>query len=264
MIVEGKAGIVTGAGRGIGRACAEKLSSEGAAVVLVDRDKGAIETAAAGINANGGRAIALAADVSLEQSAAQMITACVDAFGRFDFLHQNAAIQVEKRLHDTTAEDWDRLHAVNLRAAFFGSKHAVLSMLAAGSGGSIINTASALSASADPMLAAYTVMKHGLLGLTRSVAVTREYSRAGIRCNCVCPGDILTPMVEQYFAASADPHAARSFVERQYPGGRIGKPGEVADVVAFLASDRSSFINGAAVFVDGGLLAQCYTATLET
>ena len=261
MLLSGKAGIVTGAGQGIGQACAEMMASEGAAVLVVDVQADKAEDVASGIRRGGGRALAFAADLGIEATAKEMISACASNFGRFDFLHQNAAIQIEKLLHQTTNEDWDRLHLVNLKAAFWGSKHAVLRMMADGNGGSIINTASALSTSADPLLAAYTTMKHGLLGLTRAVAVTRDYARAGIRCNCVCPGDVLTPMVERYFAACDNPDAARDFVERQYPGGRIGRPSEIAEVVAFLASDKSSFINGAAIAVDGGLLAQCYSTT---
>lgn len=261
MGLEGKAGIVTGAARGIGRACAERLAAGGAAVLVVDVESDAAEAVVSGIVAAGGRAAALVADLAVEATAAEMVRSCLLRFGRLDFLHQNAAIQVEELLHDTTDEDWERLYRVNLKAAFWGSKHAIRYMMSNGSGGSIINTASVLSLSADPILAAYTVMKHGLLGLTRAVAVTREYAQAGIRCNCVCPGDTLTPMVERYFAASADPQMARARVAGQYPGGRIGRPQEVAEIVAFLASDRSSFVNGAAIQVDGGLLAQCFTAT---
>ncbi|MCB1487382.1 MAG: SDR family oxidoreductase [Bauldia sp.] len=258
MLLEGKAGIVTGAGRGIGRACAIKLAAEGASVLVVDILADNAAAVAAEITASGGSAKALVVDLATEEAAKEMIAACVSNFGRFDFIHQNAAVQIEKLLHDTTNEDWDRLQTVNLKAPFWGAKHAVIHMMERGEGGCIINTASALSNSADPILAAYTTMKHGLLGLTRAIAVTREYAKAGIRCNCVCPGDILTPIAETYFAAL--PEGARSFIEQQYPGGRIGRPEEVADVVAFLASDKSSFINGAAIAVDGGLLSQCYTA----
>ncbi len=258
MDLEGKAGIVTGAGQGIGRACALKLCANGASVIVVDIQADKAAEVVDDVVRHGGRAISLALDLSIEDAVAEMISRGVAAFGRLDFLHQNAAVQVEKLLHETSNEEWERLHAVNLRAPFWGIKYAASHMMASGNGGSIINTGSVLSQSADPLLAAYTTMKHGLLGLTRAAAATPMYARAGIRCNCVCPGDVLTPMVARYFEASADPVAARTFVESQYPAGRIGRPDEIAEVVAFLASDRSSFVNGAALTVDGGLLAHCY------
>jgi len=125
-------------------------------------------------------------------------------------------------------------------------------------GGSIVNSASILSLSADQMLPAYSTTKHGVLGLTRAIAVTEAYARAGIRCNCICPGDIRTPMVEQYWAASPDPAKAEHDTLMHYPMKRIGTPEEMANVVCFLVSDMASFVNGAHIVVDGGVMAKCY------
>ena len=125
-------------------------------------------------------------------------------------------------------------------------------------GGSIVNSGSILSLSADQILPAYSASKHGVLGLTRGIAVTEAYARAGIRCNCICPGDIRTPMVERYWAASPDPEAAEVITTSHYPMKRIGSPAEMANVVCFLASDLSSFVNGANFVVDGGVMAKCY------
>ena len=147
--------------------------------------------------------------------------------------------------------------AVNLRSMFLGARTVIPRMMASG-GGSIVNSASILSLSADQILPAYTASKHGVLGLTRAIAVTEAYAMAGIRCNCICPGDIRTPMVERYWAAASDPAAAEAATTRHYPMKRIGTPEEMADTVCFLVSDKSSFINGAHIVVDGGVMAKCY------
>ena len=178
-------------------------------------------------------------------------------FGRIDFVHQNAAIQIEKLLHETSPAEWDRLMAVNLRSMFLGARAVIPRMMDSG-GGAIVNSASILSLSADEILPIYTVSKHGVLGLTRAIAVTEAYALKGIRCNCICPGDIRTPMAEPYWAASPDPAAAERATTQHYPMKRIGTPKEMADTVCFLVSDRASFINGAHIVVDGGVLAKCY------
>ena len=256
-MLAGKAGIVTGAAQGFGRATAERLCEEGAAVALVDVKAEALEAAASELARAGHRAVAIIADVADETATERMIGETETAFGRIDFLHQNAAIQVEKLLHETTVDEWDRLMAVNLRSMFLGARAVIPRMIAQG-GGAIVNSASILSLSADQILPAYTASKHGVLGLTRAIAVTEAYARAGIRCNCICPGDIRTPMVERYWAAAPDPAKAEQATTAHYPVGRIGEPSEMADAVCFLVSDRARFINGAHLVVDGGVLAKCY------
>ncbi len=256
-MLEGKSGIVTGAAQGFGRATAERLCAEGAGVALVDIKAEAVRGAAAELAAQGYRAIAVVADVASEADTERMIQESAAALGRIDFIHQNAAIQVEKLLHETSVAEWDGLMAVNLRSMFLGARAIIPRMMASG-GGSIVNSASILSLSADQILPAYTASKHGVLGLTRAIAVTEAYARAGIRCNCICPGDIRTAMVERYWAASGDPAAAEAATTRHYPMKRIGTPAEMADTVCFLVSDKSSFINGAHIVVDGGVMAKCY------
>jgi NAD(P)-dependent dehydrogenase (short-subunit alcohol dehydrogenase family) len=144
---------------------------------------------------------------------------------------------------------------VNVRGVFWGCKHAVLKMREAG-GGTIVNTASALSLVSDPFLPVYTGSKHAVLGLTRSVGVA--YAADGIRCNCVCPGDMQTPMIEKYWEATGDPEKARAEMAAMYPAGQIGQPNEVARAILFLACDESSYVNGAFMQVDGGLLSKVY------
>ena len=164
-------------------------------------------------------------------------------------------MQLEKSLLETTNTDYDWVFDVNVRAVFWGCKHAVERMRKTG-GGTIVNTASALALVADPFLPVYTASKHAVLGLTRAVGV--EYAADGIRCNCVCPGDMQTPMIERYWQATGKPEEARAEMEAVYPAGKIGQPSEVARAVLFLASDEASFVNGAFIQIDGGLLSKAY------
>ena len=256
-MLEGKSGIVTGAAGGLGRVTAEKLCAEGARVALVDIKADELEAIAAEFRGKGFDAIALAADVADEADTERMVAKAEARFGRIDFIHQNAAIQIEKLLHETSAAEWDRLMAVNLRSMFLGARAVIPRMMRSG-GGSIVNSGSVLSLTADQILPAYGASKHGVLGLTRAIAVTEAYAQARIRCNCICPGDIRTPMVERYWRASPDPAKAEARTVAHYPGKRIADPAEVADAVCFLVSDRSSFINGAEIVIDGGVTAKCY------
>jgi NAD(P)-dependent dehydrogenase (short-subunit alcohol dehydrogenase family) len=252
--MDGKAGIVTGAASGLGREVVRLLSARGANVIVFDRDQAGAEAVASEGGTKGAR-LAYFGDVSREEDITAAIGRCRQQFGRFDFIHNNAGIQVEAPLHETSNEQWRDVIAVNLTGVFLGCKHAVIAMRESG-GGTIVNTGSALSLVADPLLAAYTASKHGVLGLTRAVAT--RYAIDNIRCNCVCPGDMQTPMIEKYFAATPDPVAAREEIESHYPAKKFGHPREVAQVVVFLLSDESSYVNGAYLQVDGGLLSKVY------
>ena len=156
---------------------------------------------------------------------------------------------------ETTNAMWDDLVATHLTGTFWGCKHAIAAMRERG-GGTIVNVGSILSFTGDGYLAAYTAMKSGVLGLTKAVAI--DYALDGIRCNCVCPGDMETPMIEQYFDGTDDAAAARREMEAAYPGKRIADPREVAAAVLFLCSDESSFVSGAPLLVDGALTAKTY------
>lgn len=246
--LEERVAVVTGVGSGLGRSVVAALSREGATVVGcdVDHEAGAATMKGAGLY--------VPADVSREDDVAALVDEAVARFGRLDVMVNNAAIQIEKELLETTAEELDRVLSVNLKGPFFGCKHAVRVMR--GSGGVIVNVASILALVGDGILAAYCTAKGGVLGLTRATAV--QYGRDGIRCNAICPGDIETPIVQAYFATSEDPAAMRASVEREYPLARIAQPDEIARAVVFLASDESSFMTGQPLVVDGGLLATCY------
>jgi NAD(P)-dependent dehydrogenase (short-subunit alcohol dehydrogenase family) len=254
MRLKGKAAVVTGAASGLGREVVLAMSAEGADVVAFDRDQVRGEIVAR--EAPGpGRVVFFHGDVTREADITSAIERSVQEFGRFNVIHNNAGAQVEALLHETTNEQWDLLNNVNMKAVFWGCKHAVAYMLANG-GGSIINTSSLLGFTADPLIAAYTATKTGILGLTRAIAV--GYAARGIRCNAVCPGDMDTPLTQTYFAKQPDPTAARKELEEASPIKRLANPREVAMAVIFLASDEASFVNGASFVVDGGLSVKTY------
>lgn len=255
----GKSGLVTGASGGLGRATALALAESGANVLALSRNAELLQETVDLAKPFPGTVTAFAADVTVEQTVVDALNKIERSFGSLDFVVNNAGRQIERDFLDTTNEDWDEIDLTNVRAPFWVSKHAAAAMLRLGQGGSIVNVASVLSVTADPMLTAYTSTKHAVLGLTRSVAVTRPLARAGIRCNAVLPGDMNTPMVQQYFASHDDPEAARSTVASAYPRESIAEPAEVANVIRFLVSDDSSFINGASIVVDGGLTASLYS-----
>jgi len=254
-VVEGKAGLVTGAASGLGREVMLEACTQGAAIVGLDVDEeGGQATAREAVDA-GGRALFQIGDVTNADDVATAIALCRSEFGALDIVDNNAAIAVEEHLHQHSEQDWDAVLEVNLKGAFHICKQAVEAMLD-GDGGSIVNTGSIASLSGDPMLPAYSVTKAGLLGLTRVVAV--DYAENGIRCNCVCPGDMDTPMLQATFARAEDPAALRSEMEGAYPLKRIADPREVARVIVFVLSDQASFMTGAVIPVDGGLMAKCY------
>ena len=256
MRCEGKVGVVTGTSRGLGREILLALCREGASVVGVARDvEAGTRTAEEGVAA-GRRAVFVEGDVRREQDVVGAIARCREEFGALDFMVNNAGILGEGRLHETTNEQWDDLVATHLTGTFWGCKHAVNAMLESGRGGSIVNLGSILSFTGDGYLAAYTAMKSGVLGLTKAIAI--DYALDGIRCNCICPGDMETPMIQQYFDGTEDADAARAEMEAAYPGKRIAHPREVATAAVFFVSDESSFVSGTPLLVDGGLTAKTY------
>ena len=256
MRLAGKSGVVTGTSRGLGREILLAAAAEGARVVAVARNAESGEAAVEEVRAAGGDAVFLQGDVRNEQDVVAAIERCVAEYGSLDFLVNNAGILGEGRLHETTNELWDDLVATHLTGTFWGCKHAIAAMRESGRGGAIVNIGSILSFTGDGYLAAYTAMKSGVLGLTKAIAI--DYALDGIRCNCVCPGDMETPMIEQYFDGTEDAAAARDEMEQAYPGKRIADPREVATAVIYLLSDEASFVNGTPILVDGGLTAKTY------
>lgn len=246
-----KVAVVTGAAAGIGEATARTFAKSGATVALVDRDKekGALTTAQ--IVSAGGQAKFYTCDVTSATQVKETVQSIVQTHGGIDILISNAGIQ---RYGDVVATEealWDEVLATNLKSCYLVAKHVVPAMLQRG-GGSIVAVGSVQSVSAVPNSAAYVAAKHGLLGLVRSIAL--DFAQRKIRANCVLPGAIDTPMLRWAASLSPDPGAVIEACNRLHALGRIGQPEEVAQAIAFLASDAASFITGAALLVDGGML----------
>ena len=181
-----------------------------------------------------------------------MVQTALDAYGRLDILFNNAGLTLPARVTETDDAVWSRSLDVNLKGVMLGCKHAIPAMLRTG-GGSIINTASMLGLVASPRQAPYTAAKGGVVMLTKQIAV--DYAREGIRVNCICPGEVDTPMHRGFIAESPDPDATKRRLMERIPIGRVAQPEEVARAALFLASDDSAYITGVALPVDGGLTA---------
>jgi len=241
--------IVTGAGRGIGEATALRLAAEGAAVVIGELDMDAAASVVRTIEAAGGRALAVAADVSRPEDMRAMVDATVSAFGPPDVLVNNAGIAVFDDPLSLSDEDWRRCFAVDLDGVWYATR-AVLPLMLERGKGAVVNVASVHSFQIIPHTFPYPIAKHGVVGMTRALAV--EYGPVGLRFNAVCPSYIATQINIDYFATFPDPDAERRRVEALHPVKRLGRPDEVAAAIAFLASDECGFLTGASLMVDGG------------
>ena len=248
--LEGKRAIVTGAGAGIGRAIALRLSEEGARVALADLDEQAAESVAGEIE---GKTLALQTNVTRADEVEALVRSVVEEWGGLDVMVNNAGIGVAATAPETSEEDFDRQMAVNLKGTFFGIKYAVPAMRDSG-GGSIINMASVAALVGVPDRAAYCAAKGGILALTRAAAI--DHVSEGIRVNCIAPGTVDTPWIDRITAGYDDPAEARAGMEARQPHGRFVTPEEIAAMVAYLASDESASAVGACMVVDGGMSAR--------
>jgi len=243
-----KVAIVTGGGSGIGRATALLFGREGARVVVADIDlEGAEETVKMVVD-EGAEAFFVRADVSDEEDVKRMIEQAVDTHGRLDILFNNAGIGATAKVTEASEEHWRKVLGVNLEGAFLGCKYAIPQMIKGG-GGSIVNNGSILAEVGFSEATAYSASKHGLVGLTQTIAI--DYAAEGIRANVVCPGFIRTPMVTESLGEEETKQIAAL-----HPLGRMGDSEEVAEAVLFLASDKASFVTGTCLFVDGGYTAR--------
>jgi NAD(P)-dependent dehydrogenase (short-subunit alcohol dehydrogenase family) len=251
-----KVALITGAGSGIGRVTALRFATEGARVVVVDFAEGAGRETVEKIRAAGGEADFTRADVAKAADVESMIDFAERRFGALHVLFNNAGIFPDEdgSVLETDEATFDRVIAVNLKGVFFGCKYGIPVLLRAG-GGSIINTASfvAVMGSATAQ-SAYTASKGGVLALTREIAI--EFARKGVRANALCPGPVNTPLLQTLLA---DP-AARNRRLVHLPMGRLAEAEEIANAVLFLASDESSYVNGATFLVDGGTTGAYVTA----
>jgi NAD(P)-dependent dehydrogenase (short-subunit alcohol dehydrogenase family) len=242
---ENKVAIVTGAGGGIGSAIARRLSSEGAIVVVTDVNEAAAQEVVEGIEADGGKATVIAADISKKASCVELIEKSFGLKGRIDVLVNNAGINRRGNLLSLADEDWDISFTVNLNSMFHLCRAALPHMIAAG-GGAIVNTASQWGLYPAPNHIAYNTTKAAVAAFTQNLA--RDYASDKVRVNAVCPGEIHTPMLEAGVKRSGRTIAD---LDKLVPFGRIGKPEEVAALVAFLASEEAAFMCGSLVEITG-------------
>jgi NAD(P)-dependent dehydrogenase (short-subunit alcohol dehydrogenase family) len=248
--LDGKACVVTGAGSGIGRATAQKLAEEGGRVVCVDIDSAAVEATAADI---GDAAVALAADVSQRAACNAFVQRCVDDFGSVDVLVNNAGVNLPGVFHEVPDETIDRTIDVNVKAQIYACQAAIPHMLESGRG-SIVNISSVNGVVAEPYLAIYATSKGAVVMLSRGIAL--DYAKQGIRCNAVLPGWVDTPINYAHADMLGGLQQVYDTIDSFQPIGRPGEPVEIANVIAFLASDEASFVTGSVILADGGMTAQ--------
>jgi NAD(P)-dependent dehydrogenase (short-subunit alcohol dehydrogenase family) len=261
--LDGKVALVTGGSLGIGRATARRLADDGAAVVLCGVDNASVEEALAELSGAGLEVDGRRADVSSAAEVEGLVRFAADRYGGVDILVNSAGIQRYGTVVDTSEELWDEVLAVNLKGMFLTAKHCVPELRRRG-GGTIVNVASVQAFATQGGVAAYAASKAGVVGLTKAIAV--DHAAENIRCNAVCPGSVDTPMLR--FAAGlfkgdgTEDDTIRG-LGSSHPLGRVARPEEVAEVIAFLAGHRASFVTGAELRVDGGLLAQIAVALPE-
>jgi NAD(P)-dependent dehydrogenase (short-subunit alcohol dehydrogenase family) len=249
MRLEGKVALITGGTSGIGSATAIRFAKEGAAVVITGRNSERGAEVVAEIEKAGGDGLFIQADARIADDCKNAVQQTLDRFGKIDVLFNNAGVFHPKTIPDCTEEEWDETIESSLKGAFLMSKYSLPSMIEQGSG-SIIHTSSGWGILGGDKAAAYCAAKGGLIIMAKAMAI--DHGKQGIRVNCVCPGDVLTPMLHddaKKRGLSWDEYEAGA-AER--PLGRIGTVDEIADAVLFLASDEASFVTGESLVVDGG------------
>lgn len=255
--LKAKVCIVTGAGSGMGRACAIEMAREGGKVVVTDVNAKAGDATVEIIRGEGGEAAFIGCDLRDGAQIQALMAHAAERYGGIDVLHNNAAVHETDLTDKTSIEElsedvWELVMQVNLRAVWLAIKHAV-PFLKRSRAAAIVNVASTGSFVAYPMAGVYCASKGGVLQLTKAAAV--DLAKFNIRCNCYCPGAIDTPMLQKYFDAAKDKNAIMSVLTGAHLIPRLGRPEEIAKMACFLASEDSSFITGAAYVIDGGTLA---------
>lgn len=255
--LQGKVAIVTGGARGLGRAVAERLAREGAAVCVMSVHEDSAEAASREM-AEYGNTMAVRGDVADENDVRACVEETVSKFGRLDIMVNNAGVIAVGSVIDTSVEEWDRILAVNLRGTFLGCREAARQMIRQGEGGRILNCSSGAGRRGAAMVAAYVASKFGIIGLTQSLAV--ELAKHRITVNAYCPGHVTSTDMWDFLAGrfgelnGVAPDAVKKNVVHEAPLDRAGTPQEIAGLVAYLASDEASFVTGESVLIDGGLV----------
>ena len=253
MRFDGKTVVVTGGAKGIGSATCHLLAERGASIAVLDRDELGGLGVAREIEKSGGKAFFGLVDTSDLRAVESVMDHVSERFGSVDSLVVSAGIQRYGTALTTTREEWDEVLGVNLVGAWNVAR-VIIPMMKQKGGGTIVNVSSVQALATQPNVLAYTVSKHALIGLTRSMAI--DFASQNIRVNAVCPGSVDTPMLQWAASLDGDPGAVLDACNRMHPLGRIAQPREVAEVIAFLAHESSSFVTGAVWTVDGGLMAQ--------
>ncbi len=246
--LSGKVVIITGAASGIGRGTAELFAEHGALLVLVDRDRPGLESVRDQLAAQGAQVAIIQGDVSESATIAGTVALALERFGRIDVVFNNAGIMPTGDLVSFAESTWDDVMAVNVKSMYMMSKAVLPHMLARGSG-SIINTSSVMATLTEPGYEAYSSSKAAVIGLTKAIAVS--YAEQGVRCNCVCPGWVDTPLNQRLAEQLGGMEKLYPIIKAQQPLGRMATTREVGYAVLFLASDESSAVTGSALYVDG-------------
>jgi NAD(P)-dependent dehydrogenase (short-subunit alcohol dehydrogenase family) len=250
--IVGKACIVTGAGSGIGKAIAERFAMEGGKVLCVDINDTAVNDTVQAIQQQGGTAIACTADVSDDQQVNAFVEHCISQYGRVDILINNAGINIPGVFHEVSNDVIDRTLNVNVKGYMYGSRAAIPHMLQQG-GGSIVNISSVNGLVAEPFLTVYAASKGAVVMLTKGIAL--DYAKQGIRCNCICPGYVDTPINYAHAEMLGGLEKVYATIDSFQPIGRPGEAHEIAPLALFLASDEASFMTGSIITADGGMTA---------
>jgi NAD(P)-dependent dehydrogenase (short-subunit alcohol dehydrogenase family) len=250
MRFDSKVAVVTGGASGIGRAAAELLAARGAAVAILDMDETAGGEVTRGISERGTQATFYRTDVARAGEVESAVARAREAFGAVDILVVSAGVQRYGTALTTSDEDWAEVMEINLHGAWYAARACIPAML--GRGGAIVNVSSVQALASQQNVLAYTASKHALIGITRSMAM--DFAGENIRVNAVCPGTVDTPMLRWAASLDSNPQSVIAACEAMHPLGRIGRPEEIAEVIAFLAHESASFVTGAVWTVDGGLL----------